>query len=91
MVSVEKTSLSFEWDPPVDNETLLSYTLSCSDEDGDGFEVELKVIERITVDEFLPSTTYTCTILATTNGGDGLTAEVSATTDGKYVNRQNFT
>ena len=89
-VSIEKTTLTFVWDPPANDEiggTLISYTLACTDDnDSDnGFEVDLKVIEKITVDEFLPSTDYTCTIYASTNGGDGPTASVSASTDSIYV------
>ena len=85
VVTVENTSLRFEWDPPADDKiggTLISYTLTCSDTDDENFEVELKVIGNITLDEFLPSTAYTCTIFASTNGGDGPTASVTATTDG---------
>lgn len=89
-ISVEKTTLTFEWDPPAEDErggTLVSYTLACNnDDDGDdAFEVDLNVIEKITVDEFLPSTSYTCTILASTNGGDGPTASVSATTESNTI------
>lgn len=85
VISVEKTTLHFEWDPPADDEIggiLVSYTLSCSHEGDNDFDVDLEVIEEITIDEFLPSTTYECTILATTNGGDGPTATQSATTEG---------
>lgn len=81
-ISVDKTTLHFEWDPPDDDGTLVSYTLSCSHEGDNDFDVELNIIEEITIDEFLPSTTYECTILATTNGGDGPTASQSATTEG---------
>lgn len=85
VVSVENTSLSFQWDPPADNETggtIIFYTLSCTGTGNDGFEAKLNVIEDITLDEFLPSTTYTCTLSASTNGGEGPTASVTATTDG---------
>jgi len=85
VVSVENTSLSFQWDPPADNETggtIIFYTLSCWAGD-EGFEAKLNVIEDITLDEFLPSTTYTCTLSTSTNGGEGPTASVTATTDGE--------
>lgn len=84
-VTVEKTTLIFEWDPPLEDEiggVLTSYTLACSNNNSDNFEIKLNVIEKITISEFLPSTTYDCTILASTNAGDGPTASVIATTDG---------
>lgn len=87
-VSVENTSLSFEWDPPAEDErrgVLVSYTLSCSGPNDEGFETDLNVIEAVSLDEFLPSTNYSCTIYASTNGGGGPTASVSATTDGKSI------
>ena len=87
-VSVKKTTLIFEWDPPADGEAggvITSYTLACTDENNDDFEIELNVIEKIAIDEFLPSTTYTCTILASTNAGDGPTASVTTTTEGRSL------
>ena len=84
-VGVSGTSLTFEWGPPPDeiDEPLTSYTLACSSDNGVDFDITLKgTAETVTIDEFLPSTAYDCTILASTNGGDGPTASVSTTTEG---------
>ena len=88
-VRVEGSSLIFEWDPPLDDEiggTLTSYTLSCSSANiSDDFEIQLKdTAGTIQIDEFLPETDYSCSILASNNGGDGPTASVSVTTEGKH-------
>ena len=71
--------------PPADEGIIIQYyTLSCSPESGGGgFEAKLNPIETVNLDEFLPSTTYTCTISASTNGGAGPTASVTARTDGE--------
>ena len=87
-MTVEGSSLTFVWSPPPEDEiggTLTSYTLSCSSDNGDNFDIDVKgTAETIKIDEFLPSTDYTCTILASTNDGDGPTASVSITTEGRW-------
>lgn len=84
-MTVNGTSLTFKWGPPADevDEPLTSYTLACTSDNGDDFDIVVKgTAENITIDEFLPTTDYDCTILASTNGGDGPEASLSTTTQG---------
>ena len=90
-MSVQGTSLTFYWDPAPEDEiggTLTSFELSCSSDNGNDFDIELKsTADTVQIDEFLPDTDYTCTILASTNGGDGPTASISTTTEGNIISQ----
>ena len=60
------------------------YTLSCSSEGGGVFfDRVLKNVLGIALDTFEISTSYTCTISASTSGGPGPATSASATTEGK--------
>lgn len=66
----------------------MSYTVYCSVAGVMQFHIQLKPILEIILDELTPSTNYSCSIGASTSGGDGpFTDSVSASTEGKNVLR----
>ena len=73
------TALSFSWSRPAGDEVIVSYRLICDDT----VNLEFQNIEEITLYDFEPETTYTCTLAAASSGGYGsATDETSATTGG---------
>lgn len=68
--SAEGLSISLTWSPPEGDLLILSYTLSCTVDGEIVIEVVLNPIQALTLDELLPSTTYSCSLIATTSGGD---------------------
>ena len=82
MVIVDGISLSFSWDPPVgDRLIIISFTVSCSVGGVVQFGAIFKEIYQITLHELMPSTDYSCSVYASTSGGDSPpTDEVSAST-----------
>lgn len=62
--------ITFTWAPPPGDQLIDSYNLNCMPGDGSTqIQVQLNPILSFTLAELSPSTTYTCTILASTTGG----------------------
>lgn len=78
------TGLYFRWDDPEDdNIRILSYTITCYISDTVAINVTLNPINSVVLDEFMPSTTYRCSIYSTSSGGNGPpTPSVNVTTEG---------
>ena len=85
-------SLNFSWQPPTGDRVILSYTLRCSVNGTIEFSVQLNSVLQIILDELKPNITYSCTVYASSSGGDGpSTAPVSAMTEGRmYINLCDF-
>lgn len=81
-------TLTFIWDAPYDSDDLeiVSYTLFCHPRFQDEISIIVPIPGTITLDdEFLPGTTYTCSVYGTNADGDGLTAiQTSTTREGIY-------
>ena len=76
-------SLTFSWEAPYDSSDLNieSYTLFCHPQFQDEITVTVPTAGTVTLEEeFLPGTTYTCSVYATNAAGDGLTADQTQTT-----------
>ena len=79
------TGLYFRWDAPADNIRIISYTITCYISSELTISITLNPVNSVTLDEFMPSTTYTCSIYASTTGGDGpSTSSVNVTTEGMH-------
>lgn len=82
-------SLTFRWDAPYGSEGLeiVSYTLFCHPRFKDEISVTVPIPGTITLeDEFLPGTTYTCSVYGTNDDGDGVRAvQTAITEDGIYT------
>lgn len=77
------TGLYFRWDAPEGSITILSYTITCYISSDLAINVTLNPVNSITLDEFMPSTTYTCSMLGSSSGGKGpSTNRVNVTTEG---------
>lgn len=84
-VALDGTVLSASWDAPED-ENVISYTLNCSVDGEDVLSLETTLLE-VSVGVYRTSTTYSCTVYATTSNGDGTpTDAMSVTTGGKKTN-----
>ena len=75
-------SLTFSWIAPynADAVTILFYTLSCNPTFQNDIIVVVPMEGNITLHDFIPGTTYTCTVYATTNEGPGLGISKTSTT-----------
>lgn len=84
---VEGLSISLTWSPPEEDLLILSYTLSCSVNGEPVIEAVLNPIQTLTLDELLPSTTYVCSLIATTSGGNSppTPTPLQLMTGGKYL------
>ena len=88
-VSVNRTTLECSWGPLAENErngVITSYTLTCLVDDVMVFNEELSPsVGMFSIDFYSPNTTYTCSIYASTNSGDGpsSTGVTVTTTDGE--------
>ena len=83
IVAIGTESLRFRWDPPYDSDDLniMSYTIYCNPQFHDEISVTVAFASTIALDsQFIPGTTYTCSVYATNAVGDGLAAEATATT-----------
>lgn len=80
------TGLYFRWDDPEDpddNIRILSYTITCYISDTIAINVTLNPVNSVILDEFMSSTTYSCSIYSTSSGGNGPpTPSVNVTTEG---------
>ena len=89
-VSVDITSLTCSWDQPEEdlrNGVITSYTLTCLTVGEAAINVTLKpTVQQITMDLFTYSTTYNCTVSASTAVGAGPSApSISVTTEGTII------
>ena len=76
-------TLTFRWDEPyaAGDLNIESYTLFCHPMFQDEISITVPTPDSITLEEdFLPGTTYTCSVFATNVDGDGVTAVQTATT-----------
>jgi hypothetical protein len=83
IVAAGTESLRFSWEPPYDSDDLniLSYTIYCSPRFHDEISVTVPIAGTVVLEsQFIPGTTYTCSIYATNADGDGSTAVAIATT-----------
>ena len=77
------TGLYFSWDPPTGNIAILSYTITCYVSGDVAINVTLNSVRSVVLDEFAPSTTYTCNMYASSSGGRGpSTGSAHVTTEG---------
>lgn len=68
------TTLTLVWQPPLSEERngiIISYTVSCSSENGDQYTVILNPILILQIQGLSPVTEYTCSIAASTSVGLG--------------------
>ena len=78
-----RTGLYFLWDPPEGSIAILSYTITCYISSDLAINVTLNPVNSITLDEFMPHTTYTCSMYGSSSGGNGpMTNRVNITTEG---------
>lgn len=88
-ITVDETALNCSWEPPSEglrNGNITSYTIMCLVGDDTAVNVTLSNIQQTTLNLYAPSTTYNCTIYASTSVGDGPVSEyVNATTEGDTV------
>ena len=73
-------SLTFSWNAPYEPEGILSYTLSCDPTFQNEIIIVIPTEGSITLHDFIPGTTYTCSVYATNVDGPGLSATQTATT-----------
>lgn len=87
-VTLNDTVLLLSWAPPAENRrngVIVSYTLSCSIDDNQVFELNLNAtVEEIYLGVYRHESTYSCNISASTSEGSGPNATASVTTGGKY-------
>lgn len=86
-ITVDGTSLTCIWDPPeedLQNGEIVSYTLTCSSDSEMVVDITLNpTVFEISVDLFSHSTTYTCSVAASTEVGIGpYSNTVSVMTEG---------
>ena len=68
----DSLGITFTWAPPPGELLIDSYTLICTYGGGSTpIQVKLNPVQTFTLAELDPSTTYTCTISASTSGGPG--------------------
>ena len=81
---MDGVSLSFSWKPPAGDVEILSYTVSCLVGGVTEINAQLNSILAVTLDELTPSTNYSCSVYASSSGGDGPpTDPVLVTTESK--------
>ena len=82
--------LTFSWDPPAEglrNGVVISYQLSCHPQPNglprtfNQSELNNGVGVEVRLSGFAPSTTYNCSVIATTRAGDDSTVSAVATTE----------
>ena len=78
-VTADGTTLRLNWQPPAGDQTILSYTVSCSVAGVMRVYVQLKPILTFTLNHLEPSTEYSCTVYASSSGGAGPTTEAVVT------------
>ena len=77
------TGLYFNWDEPAGDVTIVSYTIICEVSGDAVINATLNPVNKIVLDEFMPSTTYLCSMYASSSGGSGpSTVAVNVTTEG---------
>ena len=85
MLTVDETSLTASWEPPLPEErngVISSYTLNCSG-GSEILELRLNPISTITLYDLGPNTQYMCEVAAWTSAGMGpFTDLISITTEG---------
>ena len=77
-------AVNLTWNPPPNTPALLSYTLFCSINTIEVVSAVLKATQAFTLEELRPGTLYSCSLLASTSGGDGPNALFSFNTEGLY-------
>lgn len=78
------TGLYFSWDTPEGHVTIISYTITCYISSDLAINVTLNPVNSVILDEFMPSTLYTCSMYASSTGGKGpSTHTAKVTTQGK--------
>ena len=91
-ITVNKTSLICTWDPPEEsaqNGEIVSYTLTCYSGGETVINLTLNpTVLEIDLNLFNYSTTYTCSLAASTLVGTGPTTVSSVTTEGIYSHLQ---
>ena len=83
VVATGTESLQISWEAPYDSADLniLSYTISCDPQFHDEISVTVPVATTIVLEsQFIPGTTYTCSVYATNADGNGIAAEATAIT-----------
>ena len=84
---LNNTVLSLMWESVNENEQnvrILSYTLTCSIGSDVAFELNLTAtVEEIELGVYEVDATYSCEIYASTSAGNGPSATITVTTDGK--------
>ena len=83
MIDVVGTeTLAFNWELPLETtqEDILYYTIECVPHFQHAI-IEIVIGMTAVLEEFLPGTTYTCTVTATTDDGLGAPATQTATTE----------
>lgn len=85
-IHVDITSLTCAWSPPdtLQNGVIVSYTLTCTSNGETVVDLTLNpIVFEMTIDLFTPSTTYVCSVAASTATGIGpYTTPISVTTEG---------
>ena len=76
MVTPEARHMIFSWTLPnalERNGVITSYSLSCAPESGGGSIISMQYTQAgsSTLGEFIPATTYNCSIFASNSQGDG--------------------
>lgn len=74
------TSVTFTWGPPLVDQVIVSYFLSCN---SGTIEVEIQAINSLTLYDLSPETTFTCTLAGASSGGYGpASPSINVTTGG---------
>ena len=80
---MRRTGLYFNWDEPAGDVTIISYTVICRVSGDVIINVTLNPVNKVVLNEFMPSTTYLCSMYASSSGGRGpSTVAVNVTTEG---------
>ena len=93
MLTVDETSLTASWEPPLPDErngVISSYTLNCTG-GSEILELRLNPISTITLYDLRPNTQYMCEVAASTSAGIGpFTNQISITTEGIYSHNKKY-
>lgn len=74
------TSVTFTWSPPVVDQVIVSYFLSCN---FGAIVVEIQPINSLTLYDLPPETTFMCTLAGASSGGYGpASPSINVTTGG---------
>lgn len=89
MVATGAESVSVSWDPPPQdsqNGVIIAYTLTCQP-DVPSLPATFPAARNYSISSFTPSTTYNCSVTATTSAGSGPLAfqTVTLLDDGKFI------